>query len=102
MGIVELVDFEGDLQSLAERVENDETFAHDLYGALCNTRWVHAGSDVPYSFTWRAASELVADMRGTPDLFEYYCAGGEGAVSEDVAYALERLGWTPLAWDWAS
>jgi hypothetical protein len=93
------VDFESDLQSVAERAKSDEAFAQNLYGALCNMRWVHAEAEAPYHCTWRAASGLVAELRGCDDWLEYYCTGGEGTVSPDVADALARLGWTPLPWD---
>jgi hypothetical protein len=92
--------FEIALQTLSQRVNADETFARELYGALCNMRWCRVGSDKePVSMTWRYAGGVVAHLacRGGCYL-DYYCAGGEGTVSERVRATLGELGWEPVPW----
>ena len=91
--------FESDVWTLAERVQNDETFALELYAALCNMRWSHASVEEPASLSWRGAGGTVADLRGMgEDYLAYYWSGNEGTVSDAVADALSSRGWTPLPW----
>jgi len=92
--------FEIALRRLSERVNADDMFACELYGALCNMRWRRAGSGgEPVSMSWRYAGGVVAHLacRGGCYL-DYYCSGGEGTVSERVRAALGELGWEPVSW----
>lgn len=92
--------FEVALRTLSERVRTDDSFAHELYGALCNMRWRHrdAGT-MPVSMSWRYAGGVLAHLacKGG-DYLDYYCSGNEGVVSARIRDALGALGWIPAPW----
>lgn len=93
--------FEDALDELRACVRADESFARELYGALCNMRWRQAGADDadPVSMSWRAAGATVAQLRHLGGCYmEYYCSGDEGTVSDRVRDALAELGWEPVPW----
>jgi hypothetical protein len=86
---------EKDLNESAEIKERvkDDRFANELYAALCNVDWYK--DDISWACSWRYSGGLVADLRDRgEDYLDFYCNGGEGAVSEEVAEALAKLGWT--------
>lgn len=104
----------------------DDSFAKELYAALCNMRWVFMppedpesvvialqkqqpedyGDDDTYSASWRYASGIVADLRNRflikedahENYLDWYCSGNEGVVSERVANVLAEMYWYPVEW----
>ena len=92
--------FELTLRMLSERVNIDDAFARELYGALCNMRWRQtASTGEPVSMSWRYAGGVVAGLACRGECYlDYYCSGGEGVVSESVRVALGALGWEPAPW----
>jgi hypothetical protein len=86
-------DLEHDLKALAERAREDRDFAVELYAGLCNADWTHADG-TEWSGSWRYAADVVAHLRGRgEDYLDFYCAGGEGEITDRVADALAHLGW---------
>jgi hypothetical protein len=91
--------FEEALRTLAERVAREDSFATELYRALCNMQWQREDMGAPVSVSWRHAGSVVADLTGRGGRYlDYYCSGNEGQVSERVRAALDDLGWTPVPW----
>jgi hypothetical protein len=92
---VEAPNLETDLMSsvrIAELVQ-DRRFAEDLYRALCNTSWFRNGKE--WDCTWRMAGGIVADLRDRGEEYiDFYCSGGEGNVTTEVAAEFAQLGWT--------
>jgi hypothetical protein len=44
--------------------------------------------------TWRYVADVVAHLRGRgEDYLDFYCSGGEGAITDRVAAAMDALGW---------
>jgi hypothetical protein len=102
-------------QWLCEKVRNSETYAQNLYAAMCNTEWQKREvmlilKNETWSCTWRYAGGIVADMRGEGDYIDWYCSGigdglgngdttgtkgyaPEGTVTETIADDLYQLGW---------
>ncbi|MEA2197060.1 MAG: hypothetical protein QOJ25_1111 [Solirubrobacteraceae bacterium] len=87
--------FESDLVALADPLREDETFADELYCALCNADWRRDdGSE--WSGSWRYSAGLVADLRELGECYlDFYCSasGAEGTISQRVAIAMAELGW---------
>lgn len=113
---------------ILEKVRSSETYAQNLYAAMCNMRFVPRDL-VPYlrqdpdkdlwSASWRYAGGIVADMRQEGDYIDWYCSGikggdfpdsidthyiqkkyvPEGTITEEVETDLLRLGWVPVPWD---
>ena len=89
-------DFEVALQALSGRLRGDDSFAHEMYCALCNTDWTHVGGTAWHG-SWRYSAGLVATLRGLgEDYLDFYCtrACEEGTISDRVAAAMAVLGWT--------
>lgn len=94
------MEFEQALQTL-DLPERDEDFRLDVYRALCNSGWTdgHAG----YTCSWRSAGGIVAELVDEgEDYLDYYCAGGEGEVAEEVRSLLADQGWVSCSWEEAS
>ena len=65
-----------------------------LYAALCNVEWIDPnGREPAISVSWRAAGRIVAELRSNgEDYIDFYCSGGEGVVSLDVALLMAGVG----------
>ena len=78
-------------------------YATDLYRALCNMQWQKVEvmpmlRNELWSCSWRYAGGIVADIRQEGDYLDWYCSGGEGTVSDEIAWDLHDLGWKPVEW----
>ena len=74
-------------------------YGRDLYAALCNNEFQRQDimpvlRDQRWSCTWRYAGGIIADMMGQGDYIDWYCAGREGEVTDEVRADLLRLGWS--------
>lgn len=92
---------------ILEKVRNNETYAQNLYAAMCNTDFVKNElwpviQDKRWSCSWRYAGGIIADMRQEGDYIDWYCSGigsdtmgyvGEGCVTEEVRKDFLKLGW---------
>jgi hypothetical protein len=95
------------------RVAEDESFAQNVYAALCNNEFIPDHNlQETWSCSWRAAGEYVANLRnqygGREDIDEdyltWYCSGlvnhpeqawvEEGQVTDAVREAFKALGWS--------
>lgn len=111
-------DMEYDMRTspwLCEKVRNSDTYAQNLYAAMCNTEWQKREvmpilRDETWSCTWRSAGGIVANLREQGDYIDWYCSGigeglgngditgnkgyvPEGTVTEQIADDLYQLGW---------
>lgn len=105
---------EYDLRStdwILEKTRNSETYAQNLYAALCNNDFVKREmwpilKDERWSCSWRYAGGIIADMREEGDYIDWYCSGirgfdneldnakvAEGEVTEEIKNDLYNLGW---------
>jgi hypothetical protein len=85
---------EYDLRStdwILEKVRNSESYAQNMYAAICNNDFVKAemwpllrmdpDKDL-WSASWRHAGGIVADMRQEGDYIDWYCSGSGGLNQE--------------------
>lgn len=80
-------------RSLGEAIRGDRQIGVEMWQALSNVDWAHRdGHTAGYSF--RAAGDLVAAIRGEGMYMDWYCSGPSGVVSERIAAALASEGWT--------
>ena len=103
-----------------------DSYAQNLYAALCNMRWqkrdvITVLKDEYWSCTWRSAGGIVADIQGKGDYIDWYCSGignhmsdddeddgseklkalryvPEGTVTEEIENDLYVLGWVHSEW----
>jgi hypothetical protein len=76
---------------ILEKVRSSESYAQNLYAAMCNMRFVKKDL-FPYlrqdpdkdlvSYSWRYAGGIVADMRQQGDYIDWYCSGMGGLNRE--------------------
>ena len=113
---------------ILEKVRSNESYAQNLYAAMCNMRFVRKEL-FPYlrqdpdkdlwSASWRYAGGIIADMRQEGDYIDWYCSGmrnttigdeeskfwadkkyvEEGVVTEEIEADLLKLGWIPVPWE---
>jgi hypothetical protein len=116
---------EYDLRStdwILEKVRNSESYAQNLYAAMCNMQWcklvnenvTNILKEEYWHCSWRYSGGIIADMREQGDYIDWYCSGIGGAVSydeklrsdyvpestvtEEIAADLKSLGWIPVEW----
>ena len=105
--------------NIVDKVRNDDSYAQNLYAALCNTEWQY--QDVwpilqgkTWACSWRTAGGIVADIRKDGDYMDWYCSGsmmshpddgtgetkiqavGEGTVTEEIRQDLLAIGWVEV------
>ena len=78
---------------LGDRIRADDAFAAAMWAALANVDWTADNGDTA-SYSFRAAGDLVAAIRGSGDYMEWYSSAPEGVVSEEIAEAMRAEGWT--------
>jgi hypothetical protein len=117
-------DLEEDLNNtewFLDKVRTSETYAQNVYAALCNMRWQPAEvwpvlADEYWSCSWRSAGGIVADFKNVGgDYMDFYCSGigsglgngdesgtkgyvPEGTVTDEIREDFARLGWHPSPW----
>lgn len=112
---------EYDLRStpwIIDKVRHSDTYAQNLYAAMCNTDFVK--NDVwpilqgtAWYCSWRHAGGIIADMREKGDYIDWYCSGigdglgngdldgekayvNEGTITDEIRDDLLKLGWLVL------
>ena len=106
---------------ILEKTRNSESYAQNLYAALCNMQWCRHHmwpilKEQYWHCSWRYAGGIIADMREQGDYIDWYCSGirdmsldeeenkiydsrqfvGEGFVTDEIREDLQRLGWIPI------
>jgi hypothetical protein len=105
---------------ILEKVRASDTYAQNLYAAMCNMRFMKLDvipilKEDYWSASWRHAGGIVSDMREEGDYIDWYCSGigdglgngdedgtkgyvPEGQVTEEIRADLRILGWVPSEW----
>lgn len=80
-----------DCQWFKDKVRASESYAQNLYAAMCNMQWQKKDvwpilTDELWGATWRGAGGIVADLRCEGDYMDWYCSGmgGIAALPEDL------------------
>ena len=93
-----------DSQWFKDKIRASDTYAQNVYAALCNMQWqplevIPILKDETWACTWRSAGGIVADLRSKgEDYMDFYCSGGEGIVQDDIAEDFARIGWHWSEW----
>jgi hypothetical protein len=74
-------------------VRANDGAACDVWCALANVDWKHESGDTA-SYSFRAAGDLVAAIRGKGMYIDWYCCGDYPRVTSEFAQAMANEGWT--------
>lgn len=90
---------------ILEKVRKD-SYAQNLYAAMCNMQWQYLGSDwaleagdlsalalaETWSCSWRYSGGIVAELRGEGDYLDWYCTGmgGFSPLADETAEETAR------------
>jgi hypothetical protein len=76
------------------RIKSDPEFCANMWSALANVDWTHSNGDTA-GYSFRAAGDLIASIRGEGDYMDWYCSGPYATVSREIECGMLAEGWTP-------
>lgn len=91
---------------ILEKTRSNNTYAQNLYAAMCNNSFQKSSHAEPWSVSWRHAGGIIADMQQKGDYIDWYCSGifdsadntenfvHESYVTDEVKQDLLALGWS--------
>jgi hypothetical protein len=81
-------------EALGDRIQASDQYAKEFWSALANQGWVHkAAPEREVSYSFRAAGDLIARIRGTGHYMDWYMCGPDGVVAPWISEAMAKLGW---------
>jgi len=80
-------------RALGDQIRADDEMATAMWSALANVDWYHPETGNTASYSFRAAGDLIAAIRGSGHYMDWYCSGPYAQVSDHIARSLKKQGW---------
>ena len=80
-------------RSIGQLVRAEDETARALWSALANVDWYHPETGSTASYSFRAAGDLIAAIRGEGDYMDWYCSGEYAVVNDLIARSFKKEGW---------
>lgn len=80
-------------RALGDQIRQDDDIAQKMWMALANVEWTHTETGDTASYSFRAAGDLVAAIRGSGDYIDWYCCGPSATVYGEIECAMYDEGW---------
>lgn len=65
------------------KVRESESYAQNLYAALCNNDFRKIGQETEWFCSWRYAGGIVANMLESGDYIDWYCSGIRSSLTQE-------------------
>lgn len=78
--------------ALGDAIRSDDDMAAKMWAALANQDWQHEDGHMA-SYSFRAAGDLVAAIRGNGDYMDWYCSHDYPYAGEDITGPMLEQGW---------
>ena len=85
-------------RAFGARMSHDDELCRAIWGSLANVEWTRRSDGAAVGYSFRAAGDLIAAIRGSGDYMEWYCSGPYGVINFDFAEAMTKQGWFPEGW----
>lgn len=83
-------------RALGDRIRTDDDVAKAMWSALANVDWYNIVTHDTAGYSFRAAGDLIAAIRGSGNYLDWYCSGPYAVVSDEISRALKKENWI---WD---
>jgi hypothetical protein len=83
-------------RALGARIRESDLVARAVWGSLANCDWYRQtdqGEPMEAWYSFRAAGDLIASIRGKGDYMDWYCSAPAGVVDQEVADAMAKEDW---------
>lgn len=82
-----------------EKMREDNLLCRDIWSALANVDWAHENGDTA-GYSFRAAGDLIAAIRGSGDYIDWYCQSPSGIVAGYIEEVMAAEGWVCESLEW--
>lgn len=80
-------------KALGDLIRSDQDVVVEMWSALANVEWSHSGSADTASYSFRAAGDMIAAIRGEGNYLDWYCSGEYAVISDRICQALSQQDW---------
>ena len=78
---------------IGEKMRHDDELCVRVWESLTNIKWVNESLGGRYSFTFRTAGGLIADIIDRGSYMDWYCSGTSGKSCPELEVLFNSYGW---------
>ena len=76
-----------------ERMKAEDELCQQIWGALANVEWYKPSTSEEASYSFRAAGDLIAAIRGAGNYMDWYCNYEYASITDEIRRAFKKEGW---------